>query len=312
MIKWSIFAAFFLCLCLILYDCHSEPSEGNIFWFPENPKYGYLEQIDTQKEKGHHYNFIKSDDSSKFIILGSFSALYPPKLCDTNAASFISSYNLDSNMLVVAYLNKKIHYDTVLIFPQRNLRDRNVKSTQDIRIHNISNYLFYLRDSTLFSIPLSIRRSILQIWRIKPDNRYDLKDVIIESDLPSMAGDFSQALFVPYSGMPVINSEMKDITRIWAYDFKSAERMVIREVVGRCFNPKRRTLTEPLYCCTIEGKYPNLVYNVCIIDDSIPRPLAKSKWPGEIDQYYLYQDSITVNTVNACDRDDRKTHAIFE
>ena len=280
----------------------SPGDSDEVMRFPENPHYGYVKPANSDLGEGTLYYLIRFDSSlstmKEYSVLTSVLSLSPPQLCDRDAVSFTISRNPDSSSLLVAYLQSEVSIDTLLTYAEENLRRSGEWRHPQGRVYSLRDYLLYLPDSLLFWVPPGFLRSILTVGRIGTDNRYDDMDYVMESGVPAMANDLSQALFVPYSPVFVPSEYGNDATSVWAYDFAVGSWSPIQRVKGGCGKPRRRTHDGPLYCVSGGRTYSD-DYSLCVVNDSIPRPLVTFETPVRIHQYFLYPDSVVVLTT-AC------------
>jgi len=154
-------------------------------------------------------------------------------------------------------------------------------------------------------MPPSPRRSILEIGRIEPDNHYQYIEMVVEAELPGIANDFSQVPIRWIPPKPLLDPEYDGVSFVVVYDLRTKAPMSRQRIIGSCSMPRRRTREGPLYCLMEGDSHPRYNGNaLCIVEDSVPRPLIEFEWPIRITQYYLYPDSIVVETRAKCDRPD--------
>jgi len=298
-----------VCLLVFLLPLGCVGSDRIDAWaFPENPVYGYVEaaKVDGDLESVFHIvRFRSSSRLNDYVILDSVSAFSAPQMCDSNAVSFLAPYSRDSALLMTVCLSPAVRRDTVLVYCQEDLADRTGYTIPDGRVYNLSSYVFLGRDSLLFWMPPCWRRSILEIGRVEPDNDYQYIDMVVEAELPRIASDFSQVLITYIHPLPLLDPEYDVVTLVHIFDLETEAWMSPRRIVGGCSVPRRRTSDGPLYCLLEGDTHPYYNGNaLCIVEDSVPRPLIEFEWPVRITQYYLYSDSIVVETRAKCGRPD--------
>ena len=260
--------------------------------FPENNDYGIVfgERVEKIEEAKYYLVKFNKRNIDNYIILDSITNCIQPRLCDTNAVTYVL-YSGDSCYLMVEYLSPAVTVDTIYKFENFLLTRNRPLVFPNNEIISLRYYCFLLRDSILVREPLSYRVSEIQVSRIKPDNQNEILMNMWGTLRPKFANDFSQVLFTSE------RDDYDDTISIFAYDFELDSIMELYSFSDQwCISPGRINRFSPVYCLSENRNLSKIVEGEII-------QLTNYEWPVQISEYYLYKESIIYFTTNCCDPD---------